>query len=315
MKGNDFQKVSEFFRKQMKSCTLCPINCKINRYRMHGRCKVGILPRVSNALLHFGEEPPISGKGGAGTVFFSGCNLRCIYCQNMFFSQKAHGVELTPEDLAEIFLEFQAEGAETLNLVTPTPHLPGIVEALHIANSKGFSLPVVYNTSGYESTQALKMMNGVVDIYLADLKYSSDDTGKAYSGVQDYFSVAKKAIIEMYHQVGAFKESNGKGLIIRHLLLPEGVNEAKEVLEFVAFGLSPSVPVSLMSQYIPVFKATVDTTLSRKVHPEEYNQVIQYAIKLGLHGWMQSPQMQKVTARPIPWSHKLSRLYSEKQKK
>lgn len=232
----------------------------------------------------------------------------------MFFSQKAYGVELTPKDLAEIFLEFQAQGAETLNLVTPTPHLLGIVEALHIANSKGFSLPVVYNTSGYESIQTLKMMNGIVDIYLADLKYSSDNTGKVYSSVQDYFSIAQKAIIEMYHQVGAFKESKGSGLIIRHLVLPEGVNEAKEVLEFVAFGLSPSVPVSLMSQYIPVFKATVNPTLNRRVRPDEYDQVIQHAIKLGLHGWMQSPQMQKVTAKPIPWSHKLSRIYSEKQK-
>ncbi|HEY8542551.1 MAG TPA: radical SAM protein [Pseudothermotoga sp.] len=270
-----------------------------------GKCKIGNLPKLMSVVLHFGEEPPISGENGAGTIFFSGCNLRCIYCQNMNFSQLANGVEITSQELAEIFLDLQNHGAETLNLVTPTPHILSIVEALEIASEKGFSLPVVYNTSSYESVETLKLLDGIVDVYLADLKYADDESGYIYSGVKDYYTVATKALIEMHRQVGAFKEDSKKGLIVRHLVLPNNVGGTQKVLDFVFYSLSPTVPISLMSQYNPLFNARFDKLIARKLTKEEYEVSVQRALQLGMNGWIQTDEKKRVTAKPITSTYKI----------
>lgn len=289
----------------MYHCDLCPVQCGVNRYQSVGKCKIGNLPKLMSVVLHFGEEPPISGENGAGTIFFSGCNLRCIYCQNMNFSQLANGVEITSRELAEIFLDLQDHGAETLNLVTPTPHILSIVEALEIASEKGFNLPVVYNTSSYESVETLRLLEGIVDVYLADLKYADDESGYIYSGVRDYYTVATKALIEMHRQVGAFKEDSKKGLIVRHLVLPNNVGGTQKVLDFVFYSLSPSVPISLMSQYNPLFSARSDALISRKLTKEEYETSIQQALQLGMKGWIQTDEKKRVTAKPITSTYKI----------
>ncbi len=286
--------------------------CKVDRYQSVGKCKVADLPKLMSVVLHFGEEPPISGENGAGTIFFSGCNLRCIYCQNMNFSQMANGVEITHQELAEIFMDLQNHGAETLNLVTPTPHLLSIVQALAIAKEKGFSLPVVYNTSSYESVETLRLLDGIVDIYLADLKYADDKSGYVYSGVKNYYTIATRALIEMHRQVGAFKENRKKGLIVRHLVLPNNVGGTHRVLDFVFHSLSPSVPISLMAQYNPLFGARSDPLISRKLTKEEYEAAVQRAIELGMTGWIQTDEKKRVTARPVPSTYKIINLMRSK---
>lgn len=300
--------VVEILKKKLESCDLCPIRCRVDRYRVTGKCKANDQARLNAVVLHFGEEPPISGETGAGTIFFSGCNMRCVYCQNMYFSHLAHGVEVTDEELAEIFLDLQKNGAVTLNLVTPTPHVVSIVQALELAKSKGFSLPVVYNTSSYDCVETLKLLDGFVDIYLADIKYADDEAGRKYSGIADYFTVAKKAVIEMLRQVGPFKESRMKGVIIRHLVLPNNVSSTEKVLEFIYFGLSPNVPVSLMSQYNPLFRAKDDPLINRRITSEEYQAAIKKALDLGLEGWIQTDEKKRVTVKPIPSTYKIIEL-------
>jgi len=294
----------------MYRCDLCPVKCGVNRYQQVGKCGIGAAPKLMAALLHFGEEPPISGESGAGTIFFSGCNLRCIYCQNMNFSQKTDGVEVTVEQLAEIFLDLQNHGAKTLNLVTPTAHLLPIIKAISIAKDEGFNLPIVYNTSSYESVETLKLIDGIVDVYLADLKYADNETGYRYSGVKDYYTVASAALIEMYRQVGAFKELDGrpKGLIVRHLVLPNNVGGSEKVLDFVFYCLSPKVPISLMSQYNPLFGARSDELIGRKITKEEYEMVINFVTKLDMDGWIQTDEKKKVTVKAVPWTYKIIEL-------
>lgn len=277
----------------------------MNRYHETGKCKVGAQAKVMNVVLHLGEEPPISGENGAGTIFFSGCNLRCVYCQNMNFSQLAKGVEITSGELAEIFLDLQYHGAETLNLVTPTPHLLSIVQALEIAKQKGLNLPVVFNTSSYESVETLKLLEGIVDIYLADLKYGDDQAGYIYSLVKDYYTVATRALMEMHRQVGAFKEERKKGLIVRHLVLPNDVGGTQRVMDFVFYSLSPLVPISLMSQYNPLFGARTDPLIARKITKEEYETAIERAVELNMVGWIQTDEKKRVTAKPVKSTYKI----------
>ncbi len=300
--------VASVLKKKLENCELCPLNCKINRYFSAGSCKINHRPRVNAVVLHFGEEPPISGETGAGTVFFSGCNMRCIYCQNMYFSQLANGVDISVEELAEIFLDLERMGAKTLNLVTPTPHVAAIVEALEAAKARGFKLPVVYNTSSYDSVETLRLLEGYVDIYLADIKYADDETAARYSKVPNYFTLAKRAVIEMFRQVGPFREDRMKGLIIRHLVLPNDFSGTERVLEFVYFGLSPTVPVSLMSQYNPLFEARNDPQLNRRLTKEEYELAIKKALDLGLEGWIQTDEKKRVTVKPVPSTYKIIEL-------
>ncbi|MDN5337175.1 MAG: putative pyruvate formate lyase activating enzyme [Thermotogaceae bacterium] len=287
------REVIEILNEQLSECRLCPRECGANRHEKAGICLQKAKPRLINYLLHFGEEPPLvysekKEKRGAGTVFFSGCSMKCIYCQNFGFSQLNNGRNFEIEELAEAFLELQEKGALNLDLVTPTSHLPFILEALSIAIEKGLRIPIVYNTSSYEKVEILKLLDGIVDIYLADIRYTDNETGKRYSGVDDYWSIAKKAILEMYRQVGPFKEEPFKrGLIIRHLVLPNGVGGSEKAFEFIS-GISLSIPISLMSQYFPVYKALNDPVIGRKITKAEYETAIELMEKYHLsNGWIQ----------------------------
>jgi putative pyruvate formate lyase activating enzyme len=284
----------------LNECTLCPRMCRVDRRTTKGVCTVGYLPKLSNIVLHKGEEPPLSGEKGAAAVFFTGCQMKCIYCQNMGFSQKGVGFEITVEELACAFLKAQQAGATTLDLVTPTPHLPWIIKALDMAKERGFSLPVVYNTSSYERVEVLREIEGYVDIYLADIRYTNNEYGKRYSKVPDYWDVAQRAIAEMYTQVGPFDEQRMRGLIIRILVLPNNVSGHEKALEFVA-ELDKRIPVALMSQYIPHFGAKNDPLIGRKITKQEYESALDKLIELDLDGWMQLDEKERVTTAPLDW--------------
>jgi putative pyruvate formate lyase activating enzyme len=289
-KINDIEKE---LMEHMKNCKLCPRECGVNRHTDIGICMQGDNPRISNAVRHFGEEPPLVKSGGSGTVFFSGCTMKCVYCQNFGISQNNYGKDVSVEGLARIFIDLQNNGAENINLVTPTPHLPFIVSALKIAAKNGLVLPIVYNTSGYEKVEILKFIDGIVDIYLPDIRYTDDSTGKKYSKVNNYWTVTRKAIKEMFRQVGAYKEEVNKGLIIRHLVLPEDLAGTEEMAEFVSFELSHSVPISLMSQYRPVYKAKEHEEIARRITDKEYKKALDITEKYMLTGWMQHFKMEE----------------------
>ena len=278
----------------LECCTLCPRNCKVNRLEgKTGRCKAGAKVKIALADLHFYEEPCISGKEGSGTVFFTGCNLSCKFCQNYKISQEFMGEEIEINELADKFLELQEKGANNINLVTGFMFVPQIVEALKIAKNKSLNIPVVYNTSGYESVSTLKMLEGFVDIYLPDLKYGYDDLGKNLSNVNDYFEVASKALKEMKRQVGnnmTFDDRGmlKRGMIVRHLVLPNHLQNSKKALKWIRENLGKDIYVSVMAQYFPCYKAKDDKDIGRKITEEEYNEIYEYFESLGLHnGYMQ----------------------------
>ncbi len=234
---------------------------------------------------HFGEEPPLSGSRGAGTVFFSGCALRCLYCQNYQISQEGIGEELEAEELARLFLKLQNQGCHNLDLVSPTPHLPFIFSALEIAISQGFCLPIVYNTHGYLSDAALGLLEGMVDIYLPDMKYGDNENASRLSQVEDYVDYNQTAVKQMFEQVGPLKlDDKGnayRGLLIRHLVLPENQSNSREVLGALA-AISSEIPVSLMAQYRPCYKAHQVPEITRRLHSVEYQDIIAFAEQLDL---------------------------------
>lgn len=269
----------------LSSCTLCPRACGVNRLAgERGFCRQGGTAKVCRALPHFGEEPPLSGVHGAGTVFFTGCALHCLYCQNYQISQEDLGEEKSVEALAGLFLDLQAQGCHNLDLVSPTPHLPFILSALDIAADQGLRLPIVYNTHGYLSETTLALLDGVVDIYLPDMKYASDERGKRFSHVPDYPRRNQWAVREMFRQVGPLqtdREGIGrKGLLVRHLVLPGGVREGIQVLTVLA-SLSTEIPLSLMAQYRPCYRSGEIPEIHRPLPPAEYEAVVEAAIELG----------------------------------
>ena len=279
---------------ELNECTLCPRNCKVNRNEeKNGFCRTGKNVKVALCSLHYYEEPSISGEAGSGTVFFTGCNLRCVFCQNYKVSQELEGKEITIEELANEFLALQEKGANNINLVTGFMYVPHIIEALKIAKEKGLKVPVVYNSSGYESTETLKLLEGFVDVYLPDLKYYYDDLGKKFSGVDNYFEKATEAIYEMYRQVGSPEfDENGmikRGLIIRHLVLPNNIDNSKKVLKWIKDNIDDDVYVSVMAQYFPTHKAkdNKELKLDRKISKEEYDEIENYVFELDLNGYMQ----------------------------
>lgn len=278
---------------KLKECRLCPFECKVNRLDgKKGRCNCDDKLRISLASLHYYEEPCISGKNGSGTVFFTNCNLKCKYCQNYAISQLEKGKEITIEKLAEIFLKQQQRGANNINLVTPTSYVYQIIEALDIAKKNGLTIPIVYNTNGYENKETIELLKGYVDIYLPDLKYYSNELSKKYSDVDNYFEKATEAIKEMYTQVGSpvFNE-NGiikKGVIIRHLVLPNHILNTKHILKWVEENMPEDTYISVMAQYFPTYKAKEDELINRKLTKKEYKQVEQYLYSLNLeNGYMQ----------------------------
>lgn len=278
---------SRYFNTLVKDCTLCAQNCHVNREKRRGFCGQGTSAKITNAVLHFGEEPPLVGKSGAGAVFFVGCGMRCVYCQNFAFSQLNYGREVSSKELGEIFLKLQKSGATTLDLVTPEPHLHSILEALIYGQKNGLSLPIVFNTSSYVNVETLKQLDGIVDVYLADIRYTNDDLAMKYSHVPGYWEKCKRALREMYRQVGAFKSERMRGLIVRHMVLPNGISGTQMALRFVAEELSTSVPISLMSQYFPVYKARNISELARKINEEEYSNALKMVEEYGLNGWFQ----------------------------
>lgn len=270
-------------------CNLCPRKCNVNRDLKSGFCGVSNTLKVARAQLHFWEEPIISGTNGSGTIFFSGCNLKCVYCQNYNISKENFGKDITTKRLAEIFKELENAGAHNINLVTPSHYVKQIVEALNIYKPK---IPVVYNTSGYDSVEELKMLEGYVDVYLTDLKYYSSELSQKYSSAKNYFEVCSLAIKEMIRQQPKNVMENGlikKGVIIRHMVLPNCINDSFKVLEWIKNNLGEDVIVSVMGQYTPYFNASKFPEINRKLKPVEYKLVINHFNKLGLkNGFMQS---------------------------
>lgn len=276
-------------RDLLSNCQLCPRSCGVNRYEKPGACGGGALVRVAKVSLHPWEEPAIAGPEtgkGAGTVFFSGCNLRCVFCQNYEISHYAKGREVTSEELGEIFLHQQAQGAATLDLVTPTHYVPQIIQALAYAKKRGFSLPVVYNSSGYESVSTIELLGGLVDVYLPDLKYYASELSRAYSQAQDYFPVAAKAIKAMVQQVGRpVLDAQGimtRGVLVRHMVLPGARHDSMKLLDWLWQNFGHDIYLSLMSQYTPMYKAGEYKALKRRLTTFEYQSVIDYARELGV---------------------------------
>ncbi|MFQ6003172.1 MAG: radical SAM protein [Candidatus Zixiibacteriota bacterium] len=293
MKVKDIKERIEKAYQLLRNCRVCPRRCGVDRLNgQRGICKVGKNPKVSSYNVHFGEEPPISGTRGSGTIFFTSCNLRCVYCQNFPISQLGHGSEVTTKDLAKMMIFLQSRGCHNINLVTPSHFIPQILEAVSFAWEMGFDLPLVYNSSGYDSIEALRLLEGVIDIYLPDMRYSDNRVAKRLSSAQDYVEVNREAIREMYRQVGNLViDGNGiakKGLLVRHLILPFDLAGSKNTFRFVEEEISPKVYVSLMGQYFPSFKASFDVSINRKITEEEYEQAKESFFKSGLTlGWMQ----------------------------
>ena len=275
------------------SCTLCPHNCKVNRLNGNiGRCRCDDKLKIALASLHYFEEPCISGKNGSGTVFFTNCNLQCKYCQNYEISQQGKGKEISVKELADIFLKQQENGANNINLVTPTSYVYQIIEALDIAKEKGLKLPIIYNTNGYENIKTINLLKGYIDVYLPDLKYYSKELAKKYSGIDNYFEIATKAIKKMYEQVGApiFNEDGiiTKGVIIRHLVLPNHILNSKHILKWIKENMENDIYVSVMAQYFPTYKAKEDNLLNRKLTKKEYKEIEKYLYSLDLeNGYIQ----------------------------
>lgn len=271
----------------LKSCTLCPRNCKVDRTKgERGVCKTGDKPYVSSWNPHFGEERPLVGRHGSGTIFFSQCNLRCIFCQNWTISHLGEGREITFERLAEIMIELQKIGCHNINFVTPTHQMPIILHSIALASEKWLRLPIVYNCGGYESLEAIKILDGIVDIYMPDFKYSDSEMALRYSKAKDYPQVAKEVIKEMHRQVGdLIIDERGialRGLLVRHLVLPEGVAGTKEVVRFIAEEISKDTYINIMEQYYPCYKAFENPPLDRRITEKEYAEAIKMAINAGL---------------------------------
>lgn len=277
----------------LEKCTLCPHNCKVNRLNgKKGRCKAGSKVKIALADLHYFEEPCISGISGSGTVFFTGCNLSCVFCQNYEVSQKQIGKEIEIEDLAKEFIILQEKGANNINLVTGFMYVPQIIDAIKIAREKGLKVPIVYNSSGFESVETLKLLNGYIDVYLPDLKYYYNELAMKLSNVNNYFPIATEAIEEMYNQVGnpIFDEKGiiKKGLIIRHLVLPNHIQNSKKILKWLKNNIDENVYISIMAQYFPSYNAKNTEDVNRKLTYEEYEEIEDYVYKLNIkNGYMQ----------------------------
>ena len=271
----------------LESCMLCPRNCKVNRHKSVGFCGASDKVKLAYYSLHQWEEPIISGENGSGTVFFSNCNLRCLFCQNKKIStdRNSYGKEISNDKLKEIFLKLQDLGAHNINLVTPTHYVPQIIDVLKKVKNKNLKIPVVYNTSSYENVSTIESLNGLIDIYLADLKYFDDEFGNKYSKCNDYFKYASLAIGEMYKQTGKFQIKDNllvSGLVVRVLVLPGHVDDSKKIIKYLYDTYKDNIIISIMNQYTPVCKINDFPNLNRKLTDEEYDEVIDYACSLGI---------------------------------
>lgn len=270
----------------LKNCTLCPRKCSVDRtLGKLGVCKAGLEIKIAKAYLHMWEEPPISGTNGSGTVFFSHCNMGCVFCQNYKISSLHQGKYVTTNELCDIFLELQGKKAHNINLVTPTHYIPQIADAIIMAKEKGLKIPVIYNSGGYESVEALKLLDGLIDIYMPDMKYFDDKYAVKYSNAPHYFEYAKKAISEMYRQVGKNEFYNGimtKGVIVRHMMLPGLLFDSKKIIDYLYKEYKDDIYISIMSQYTPMPNAINYPEINRTVPKEYYNSLVDYAVELGI---------------------------------
>jgi len=275
------------FNDILKCCTLCPRKCRVNRLEDEkGFCKSGKEIEVSSISPHFGEEQPLVGRGGSGTVFLTNCNLGCIYCQNYDISHLGYGKEISVSRLADRMIDLQKLGCHNINFVTPTHFTPQIAEAIRTANKRGLMIPVVYNCGGYESLETIELLEGIVDIYMPDFKYSDNRTAEKYSEAPDYFETCCKAIIEMHRQVGDLETEGGiahKGLLIRHLVLPNGLAGSKKIMEFIAEEVSRDTYVNIMRQYHPQYNAQTYSELRRPPLMSDFDKAVSSARRFGLH--------------------------------
>jgi putative pyruvate formate lyase activating enzyme len=283
--GAELERRIEKLYEILENCTLCPRNCKVNRFvSKNGACRTGIRPIVSSFGPHFGEESFLVGNNGSGTIFLSNCNLNCVFCQNWEISQMGVGEEIDVEELSKIMLKLQKMGCENINLVSPTHQVPMIVDAVSRAWQKGLKLPIVYNCGGYESIETLKLLEGIMDIYMPDFKYGDDEKALKYSKVPNYTNVVKRALEEMYRQVGPLNIESGvatRGVFVRHLIMPNDASSSEKVLQLIA-SVSLDIPVNIMTQYYPAFKARQYAELNRRITREEFIKVVEKARTLGL---------------------------------
>jgi putative pyruvate formate lyase activating enzyme len=293
MKHINLQKRLKEASSALSSCCLCGNLCRANRLQGEkGKCNSGKEVMVSSYNLHFGEEPPISGHSGSGTIFFTNCSLSCVYCQNFPISQLGNGNIITTKRLAQMMMELQKRGVHNINLVTPTHFIPQIVEAIFTARKWGLSIPIVYNTSGYESREGFRLLDGIIDIYLADMRYSDNKLAKEYSGINNYVEINRSAVKEMFSQVGnLITNQDGiakSGLIIRHMVLPSNLAGSEKTFKFIAREISDQVWVSLMDQYFPAYRAQNHHPLKRKTALQEYLDAEKSFFDSGLkNGWAQ----------------------------
>jgi putative pyruvate formate lyase activating enzyme len=273
----------------LSCCTLCANHCQVDRlhHSTQAICQTGRWAKVSSWGAHHGEERPLSGWRGSGTIFFTHCNLHCVYCQNWEISQKNHGEETPPEGLADLMLGLQEQGCHNINFVSPSHVIPQILEALWMAIQGGLRLPLVYNSGGYDSMEGLQLMDGIIDIYMPDMKYAKPESGKEYSRVKDYPTINREAVREMHRQVGDLRlDSKGiaeRGLLVRHLVLPHYLAETREILKFLAKEISLNTYVNIMDQYHPCYRADEYPLLDQRLTRQEFQEALQAARELGLH--------------------------------
>lgn len=271
----------------LKSCQLCPRNCKVNRWEGElGFCRSGLLPKVSSFSPHFGEEAPLVGRYGSGTIFFTNCNLGCIFCQNYEISHLGEGEEVTLKELSKMMLHLQSLGCHNINFVTPTHFVPQILAALKLAVEKGLNVPLVYNCGGYEAKEVIALLEGIFDIYMPDIKYEDSQVSKKYSKAEDYPRIVKVAVKEMHQQVGdLILDERGiakKGLLVRHLVLPEGLAGTKGVMQYLAREVSLNTYVNIMDQYRPCYQAEEYPELKRPISRAEYKEAVDFALEEGI---------------------------------
>lgn len=287
-KTGELKKRAELLKERLKDCTLCPRKCRVNRFEKPGTyCKTGSKALVSSFGPHFGEETPLVGRNGSGTIFFTHCNLRCVFCQNYDISQGGNGEEVDVQDLAKLMLALQKRGCHNINFVTPTHVVPQIVEALCIAVEEGLSVPLVYNSGGYDLVETISMLEDIFDIYMPDIKYGDSRNAIKYSSAPDYFEVARSAVKEMHRQVGDLQISDDgiamRGLLVRHLVMPRGINGAEKVMRFLAEEISPHTYVNIMDQYRPCYKAFNYEELNRHITQDEFEESLEIAKRHGLY--------------------------------
>lgn len=288
LENGELENRVNILKEMLKNCVLCPHQCEVNRLAGEkGYCKTLEHVIVSGAETHFGEEEELVGRYGSGTIFFSHCNLKCVFCQNYEISHCGEGHEFTTKSLAEIMLSLQKRGCHNINLVSPGHIIPQIVEAIYIAAKKGLSIPIVYNTNGYDLTDSLRLLEGIVDIYMPDIKFADDAIAEKYLKVKQYYTITKNAVKEMYRQVGNLKTDENqiayRGLLIRHLVMPQNLAHTEKIMKFIAKDLSKDTYVNIMGQYYPAYKAHEYEELSKRITREELGQAIEAAKSAGLN--------------------------------